>query len=263
MPCFCFKQTPLIDEITGETVCSKCGVVIDAEMLTVQPTTKDGVITGGVLRAGHSTAPIEKLSNLKLADQMSTKKENFPDHTSTIVMTVCAKLALPRSASKNATQIITKYRLLLRNRIYVDVAAAAIHMSCRMMGITRTMKEICVAANSNFKNCRKIYNMLCFSSETIPPPDATGFVTRFASDLQLPETIGRKALHVLEECDRLGIVAGKSPTLIAAYVIYSASRDIKDRPSQFQVARVADVSEVGIRNMHNAHMAALRPAQKQ
>ena len=245
----------MTDGVTGETVCTTCGVVVESDTHVVtQAVTKDGMITGGILRNGQSTAPVEKMSNLKFADKISKNKPQITDKITPIINSVCAKLGLPASVKMSAASIMSKQKGLIKNRTYVDSSAAILYMSCRMLGITRTMNEVCESANSNIKNCRKIYNRMCLVGEfSPPPPDPTGFVTRFASDLGLPEKIVRKALKILKEFRECSLVDGKSPAVLAAYSVYAASRTMEDRPTQFKMAITAKVTEVSIRNMHHIY----------
>lgn len=261
MPCFCARPGPIIDEITGETVCAKCGVVITSDMPSSRRSVKE-VAGGAVRHAASSTAPTNTSRKMRRADAMVLGKVRSHEQIGYLIRTICAKLGLPHNASDDAVAIVLKHRQVFTYRNHSAGAAAAIYMSCRCAGIARSMNEISTAANANAKGCRKAYGKLCTVMENVEPPSAVGFVTRLASDLGLPEAVSRRALKLLDGCDKLGFVAGRSPTLLAAYVVYDESRDMDKSPTQSEVARAAGVSTVGLRNLVISHKAALKLAKQ-
>ena len=254
----CANRTPVIDEVNGETVCSKCGVVFDSNMLSMTRQQLNDTITGDVIHAGRSTMPVAKLAKLKRVNSMVVGKDSSIVKMRDTVMSICMKSGLSDIVVKTALNILSKHRHGFPRKSFADCAAASIYVACRQLGITRSMKEICVIATSDIKGCKRVYKTICFAGEDIPNQTTTGFVTRFASDLGLSEIVVRKALHVLDECDSLGISVGKNPVLMASYVIYASSRDIVEPPTQNQIAQIADITGVGMRNIRAAHAKALQ-----
>jgi transcription initiation factor TFIIB len=93
------------------------------------------------------------------------------------------------------------------------------------------------------------------------PPSPQDLIDRFAEELGLPDALAEAAVRLLEDAsesdDSVG-GAGKSPSGIAAGSVYLAAR-INDRRMEFpqyEIAAVADVSEVTIRNRYQ-HLAEL------
>ena len=254
MPCFCVSPKPLIDETTGETVCAKCGVVMTSDMPSSQRSAKEVAVHHAV------SPPVQTGINGKMrrADVIALGKIRSHEQIGYMIRTICTKLGLPNSVSDDATAIILKHKQVFAYRNHSDSASAAIYRSCRSAGIARSMKEISTAANANAKGCRKAYGKLCAVMENVEPPSAVGFATRLASDLGLPEVVSRKALKLLDECDKLRFIVGKSPILLAAYVVYTASRDMDEPPTQNEVTGAAGVSTVGLRNMILHHGTAVK-----
>lgn len=93
------------------------------------------------------------------------------------------------------------------------------------------------------------------------PPSPQDLIERFAEELDLPDALAEVATRLLEDAvaaDSSIGGAGKSPSGIAAGSVYLAAR-INDRRMdfpQYEIAAVADVSEVTIRNRYQ-HLADL------
>jgi transcription initiation factor TFIIB len=99
------------------------------------------------------------------------------------------------------------------------------------------------------------------------PPSPQDLIDRFAAELGLPDPLADAAIRLLEdasESDSSVGGAGKSPSGIAAGSVYLAAR-INDRRMdfpQYEIAAVADVSEVTIRNRYQ-HLAELLGGEEQ
>lgn len=93
------------------------------------------------------------------------------------------------------------------------------------------------------------------------PPSPQDLIDRFAEELDLPDGLAESAIRLLEDASASDSSiggAGKSPSGIAAGSVYLAAR-INDRRMdfpQYEIAAVADVSEVTIRNRYQ-HLAEL------
>jgi len=99
------------------------------------------------------------------------------------------------------------------------------------------------------------------------PPSPQDLIDRFAAELGLPDPLAEAAVKLLKDAadsDSSVGGAGKSPSGIAAGSVYLAAR-INDRRMEFpqyEIAAVADVSEVTIRNRYQ-HLAELLGGEDQ
>jgi transcription initiation factor TFIIB len=84
----------------------------------------------------------------------------------------------------------------------------------------------------------------------VAPADPAQYVPRFASDLDLPEEVERRARELLSNAQRAGVTSGKSPVGLAAAAIYAGSLLTNHKVTQSDVSNVSDVSEVTIRNRY-------------
>ena len=86
----------------------------------------------------------------------------------------------------------------------------------------------------------------------IKPAQPTGFVSSFCNKLQVPQVIEREAFNLLGKPEIRQVAAGRSPTGIAAAVVYLACMMYPENyRTQRDVARAAGVTEVTIRNRYN------------
>jgi len=85
-------------------------------------------------------------------------------------------------------------------------------------------------------------------------------VPRFASELDLPDEVERRARELLDNAQKDGVTSGKSPVGLAAAAIYAASLLTNHKVTQSQVSDVTDVSEVTIRNRYQELLEATEVA---
>lgn len=89
------------------------------------------------------------------------------------------------------------------------------------------------------------------------PVDPKEYVPRFSSDLGVSEEVKMKAKEIIDESAEQGLLSGKSPTGFAAAAIYAASLLCNEKKTQREVAEVAQVTEVTIRNRYQEQIEAI------
>lgn len=82
------------------------------------------------------------------------------------------------------------------------------------------------------------------------PTSPSDYIPRFASKLGLSGEVQSKAIEIINKAKKCGLSSGKGPTGLAAAAIYIASVLLSDRKTQRDVADVAGVTEVTIRNRY-------------
>jgi len=82
------------------------------------------------------------------------------------------------------------------------------------------------------------------------PIDPRQFVPRFCSELDIEPEVQRRALEILEDAEAEGMHSGKSPTGLAGAAIYLAALLCDVKRTQSEIAEVAQVTEVTIRNRY-------------
>ena len=131
------------------------------------------------------------------------------------------------------------------------ITAAALYAACRQCGVPRTFEEVADSSGINRKDIGKTYRFLSRELELkLMPLQPQDYLFRFCRKLELDEDIERKALEMLQLIEEQGLTSGRGPTGMAAAIIYITSLLEGDNRTQSDVAAVAGVTEVTIRNRY-------------
>ncbi len=166
---------------------------------------------------------------------------------------ITSKLGLPRHVRENAAIIYRNAveKGLIRGRSIEGVVAAAIYAACRRCRVPRTLDEIAEASRVDRKEIGRTYRFLARELNIkLTPTNPIDYVPRFASELGLPGEVESKAIQILQQAAEKGLTSGRGPTGVAAAAIYIASVLLGCRRTQREVAEVAGVTEVTIRNRY-------------
>jgi transcription initiation factor TFIIB len=147
---------------------------------------------------------------------------------------------------------------LIRGRSIEGVATAVLYAACRQEGIPRSLEEISDVSRVERKEIGRTYRYV--SQELgleMEPVDPKQYVPRFCSELELSEEVKGKAEEIITETAEQGLLSGKSPTGYAAAAIYAASLLCNEKKTQREVADVAQVTEVTIRNRYQEQIEAM------
>jgi transcription initiation factor TFIIB len=149
-------------------------------------------------------------------------------------------------------------RDLIRGRSIEGMGTASLMAACRQEGIPRSLDDLTkvsrVARREIGRSYRYISEELALSLKPVEPGQ---YIPRFSSELDLEDETQRKAAEIVEETTELGLHAGKSPTGFAAAAVYLASLVCSDQRTQREIADIADVTVVTIRNRYKEQMDAL------
>ncbi|WP_415380942.1 transcription initiation factor IIB [Halosimplex sp. TS25] len=166
---------------------------------------------------------------------------------------MASALGVPRSAREVAS-IVYRRALdedLIRGRSIEGVATACLYAACRKQGIPRSLEEIADVSRVDRTEIGRTYRYV--SKELgleMEPVDPKRYVPRFCSELDLAEEVQTKANEIIDQTTEQGLLSGKSPTGYAAAAIYAASLLCNEKKTQREVADVAQVTEVTIRNRY-------------
>ena len=218
--CACPAPTPVLDEMAGETVCSKCARVLDD---SIEQPCRDQGQNNMMFRHRVSSTSIVGNKRMRYASQISNKVDQKGVTVDYMIKSCCAKLGIPQTVADRAMIIFGKFKKSLGYGSPANHAAAVVYMACREHCVARGMKEVFLALNADSKKARHAYYNLHKSMDAdLPIPNATGYATRLASDLKLSEKTARRALKVLERLNGTEPVAGHGPVILAAYATYVA-----------------------------------------
>jgi transcription initiation factor TFIIB len=169
-------------------------------------------------------------------------------------------LGLPRPVRETVSVIYRRALKedLIRGRSIEGVATAALYAGCRQEGIPRSLEEIANYSRVERKEIGRTYRYV--SQELgleMRPVDPKEYVPRFCSKIGVSERVQQKSIDIIEETAAKGLLSGKSPTGYAAAAIYAATLLCNEKRTQKEVAEVAKVTEVTIRNRYQEQILAL------
>jgi len=166
---------------------------------------------------------------------------------------IANNLNLPKNILETASVIYRKAvkERLIRGRSIQGVTAAAIYLGCRQCRLARTLEEIAQASHINKKEVGRSYRFLIRELDYfIPPVKPSQYITKFSNQLTMQGKVEEIAHKILAAAKELKLTSGRGPTGIAAAASYIASVLTGERKTQREIAEIAQVTEVTIRNRY-------------
>ena len=162
-------------------------------------------------------------------------------------------LSLPKSIFETASVIYRKAvkERLIRGRSIHGISAASVYIACRQCGLARTLEEIAKASNVSKREVGRSYRFLVRELDYfIPPVKANQYVSKFSNQLAMQGKTEEIANKILVMARDLRLTSGRGPTGIAAAASYIAAVLVGERRTQREIAEIAKVTEVTIRNRY-------------
>lgn len=166
---------------------------------------------------------------------------------------MASALGLPKSVRETAAVIYRKAieKNLIRGRSIEGVVAAALYAACRQAGVPRTLDEIAQYSRVDRKEIGRTYRFIARElGLKLMPTSPADYVPRFCAALGLSGEVQRKAIEIIKKAEGRELTSGRGPTGVAAAAIYIASILCGERRTQREVAEIAGVTEVTIRNRY-------------
>jgi transcription initiation factor TFIIB len=166
---------------------------------------------------------------------------------------IANSLSLPKNILETASVIYRKAvkERLIRGRSIQGVTAAAVYVACRQCNLPRTLEEIAQASNNNKKEVGRSYRFLVRALDYfIPPVKPSQYITKFSNQLTMQGKVEEIAHKILMTAKKSRLTSGRGPTGIAAAASYIASVLTGERKTQREIAEIAQVTEVTIRNRY-------------
>jgi len=166
---------------------------------------------------------------------------------------LASSLGLPRMVRETAAMIYRKAALknLIRGRSIEGVSAAALYAACRQCHVPRTLDEISEISRIKRKEIGKNYRFIAKELKLkLLPTLPEDYISRFCSELKLSNEVQTKTMEILKLAAEKALITGRGPTGNAAASLYIASVLCGERRTQREVADVAGVTEVTIRNRY-------------
>ena len=174
---------------------------------------------------------------------------------------VSSYLKLPGSVEEEASRIYTLavQKGLVRGRSMESVVAGALYAACRRHDVPRTLDELSEASGIDKKEIGRTYRFVTRElGIKILPSNPADYIARFASALKLNAETQSKSVEIIEQAQNVELTSGRGPTGIAAAALYVAALINGEKRTQREVADVAGVTEVTIRNRYKELLDCLQ-----
>lgn len=169
------------------------------------------------------------------------------------ISAMCDAISLSKLVSDTAKQLYKRVEdeKLLRGKSSDAIIAACIFIACRQEKVGRTFREICALTRVPKKEIGRCYKALQSKLQTnTTVMNSEDLMSRFCSNLNLPIYVQKTGVELVKRAKELGTLAGKSPISVAAACIYLVSYLYRMAKGTKDIAHVAGVSEVTIKNAY-------------
>lgn len=267
------------DDQRGEITCNDCGLLIEEQMVDT------GQDLGGQFdkgeKKGRGGAPLSiqkfdsglttnvgEISDIYKLESGQTRKflrlKKWQERVSTSIernlrlamaelRRVASFLNLPSVVRDEAARVyrFVLQRGLVRGRSMESVIAACIYAACRSYNIPRTLDEIASASDVARKEIGRTYRFIIRKlGIKVKPSSPKDYISRFSSILHLSPKSQNHALTILKKADISELTSGRGPAGIAAAALYVSALLNDEKKTQREVADVAGITEVTIRNRY-------------
>jgi len=264
------------DYRAGDMICSECGLVVGDRVVDVGSEWRtfsnekggedrsrvggpENALLGGsdlstMIGPARGAASLDSSGNSIYQNRrsISSSDRTLMDAFRTI-STMCDRINLAKSISDRANSLFTMVHNArnLKGRSNEAISAACLYIACRQEGVPRTFKEIVAVSTVSKKEIGRCFKLILKFHDTNVEIITTGdFMNRFCGSLYLPRDVQRAATHIAKKAQDLDIVPGRSPISVAAASIYMASQASEDKKSQKEIADIAGVADVTIRQSY-------------
>jgi transcription initiation factor TFIIB len=287
----CGSVSLVYDDQRGEIVCNDCGLIVEEKMVDT------GQDAGGQFdksdKKGRGGAPISlqkfdkglttnvgEISDIYKLEAGQTRKflrlKKWQERVSTSIernlrlamaelRRVASFLSLPSVVRDESSRVynFVLQRGLVRGRSMESVIAACIYAACRSYNIPRTLDEIAAASDVERKEIGRTYRFIVRKLKIkVTPSSPKDYVSRFSSILHLSPKAQNEALKILKKADISELTSGRGPAGVAAAALYVAALMNDEKKTQREVADVAGITEVTIRNRYKELIEKLKLEDK-
>ena len=278
----CNKTTLITDQDSGEIVCKTCGLVLSEGTEAAGPEWRS-FANDGVDKSRTGTGTSITMHDMGLstvigpANKDATGKPLSSSMKQTMdrIRTWDSRSQAHSAADKNLRQALSEtdklkdklsltdaviekaayiYRKamdmkLVKGRSIQGLVAACVYAACRDTETPRTLDNVADGINIRRKDVARCYRLIFRELDLkVPVADPVNGIPRIASIAGLGEKTKRKAVEILKMAKKIGMVAGKDPTGLAAAALYLACITDGGNKTQKEISEASGVTEVTIRN---------------
>lgn len=228
-------------------------------------------LTTMISYAPNSNSGSSKNSLNKIQQKSLVDKKNYALQTAyQKISELCNGYQLPKSARDAAKHLYKAVRedRLLKGKTQDSIMAATILLGCRRADVPRTLEEIRALTNVPTKQIAKVTGLIkkiirshlnnddastsiVDETSSLTTHSAEDLIRRFCSHLGLSLAITSASEYVARKCHDLGVLAGRSPTTIAATSIFLAAKLLGD--TKLTQQQIRDKTGVSIGTIKNSY----------
>ena len=280
------KSTGLLhDSESGELVCQNCGYVLSTTIIDYNPewrafdyTQRDKLprvgakLTLSIHDMGLSStmgwqdrdytgrkfksedrATIYRLRKWDQRSKLSHSTERNLASALSSITAICSKLNLPGNIVETGSMIYRSAfkRRLIKGRSIHSLAAASVYIACRQCGVIRSLEDVAFVSDIQKKELARNYRFLVTELKPrVPLSRPSRHISKIVSGLGLRGDIEVLAVEILNRASEMKLTIGRSPNGMAAACVYISSLYAGERITQSEIAKVAQVTEVTVRNRY-------------
>lgn len=162
-------------------------------------------------------------------------------------------LNLPKNVFESAAVVYRKATKegIIRGRSVNGVAAASVYVACRQCGIPKIPDEISKASDIDKRELRRTYNYIVKTlGYSMPIEDHRDYIIKLSNQLGMSGEVEELACKTLEAAKEARLMAGRGKRGMAAAACYIGTRLCGQWQSQKDIAEIAKVTEVTVRNRY-------------
>jgi transcription initiation factor TFIIB len=285
----CGSVNLFVNSAKGEIICKDCGLVVEDKMVEFGQEWREFEEEGGGERRRRTGAPMTHTQfDGGLGTEVGTKADLFQlgskdrnkfsrlrkwqyrvnnaiERNLKLALAelkrVSSYLRLPESVEEDAAEVYTHavQKGLVRGRSMESVVAGALYAACRRHEVPRTLDELSDASSIEKKEIGRTYRFVTRElGLSILPSNPADYIARFATALKLSAETQTRAIEILEKAQHAELTSGRGPTGIAAASLYVSALSHGEKRTQREVADVAGVTEVTIRNRYKELLDRLK-----
>ncbi len=288
----CRSANLVEDYDLGEIICHNCGLVLSEHALNQGPEwrafTKEekdergrvGLPTSFSIHdkglstvidrvnrdaSGRQLPLATRLEMLRLRKwQIRTRVHSSTDQNLAQAMAELDRLTdvlhIPASIKERAALVYRKAlgNALVRGRSIAAMTAGSLYAACRISETPRTLKDVAAASRIRKKDVARCYRLLVRELDLrMPVVDPVKCISKIATGVEISMLTQQRAIRIINEAKKKGIVTGKDPMGLAAASLYVACVLEGEKKTQKEIADVANVTEVTVRNRYKGLKKAL------
>jgi transcription initiation factor TFIIB len=273
----CGGTTILFDPTRGEYICASCGLVIEEHIIDTGPEWRaftreeiekrvrvgppisdrydDRDLSTEISKPGKKFSPSQRAKMYKLRKRDYRYKHSRPSlrYGLSRVSRIVSQGEFPDNIKKEASRLYRKAleKGLTKGHSIDAMAAAAVYLACRLQKTPIPLDEIITLSGQSRKEVRECIRVSIRKiKQCFPRPTAEDFIPRYAAELDLSIKVQTKAIEIIKKYRKTKGTAGKDPSGLAAAALYIAGILEDEKRNQEEIARVAHVSQVTVRNRY-------------